>query len=109
AAQGAVGIECLSEAPEVTARLAVLNDPLCDTALRAERAFCSALGASCTSPVAALATLDGDEVHLTARVAAPDGTQLLEETLHGPDADVLGEHVAQALIERGARELLELS
>ncbi|MEM6641168.1 MAG: hydroxymethylbilane synthase, partial [Pseudomonadota bacterium] len=61
AAQGAVGIECLSDAPEVTARLAVLNDPVCDTALRAERAFCSALGASCTSPVAALATLDGDE------------------------------------------------
>ncbi|MEO1575564.1 MAG: hydroxymethylbilane synthase [Pseudomonadota bacterium] len=108
AAQGAVGIECRSDAADVTERIAVLNDPACASVLAAERSFCLALGASCTSPVAALATLDADQVHLTARVAAPDGTTLLEESLEGPDPNVLGEHVANALIERGARELLDL-
>lgn len=107
AAQGAVGIECLSNADDVTARIAVLNDDACATALAAERSFCLALGASCTSPVAALATLDGDQVTLTARVAAPDGSTLLEESAHGHDAAALGHELAGRLLERGAQAIIE--
>ncbi|MFK8014959.1 MAG: hydroxymethylbilane synthase, partial [Gammaproteobacteria bacterium] len=106
AAQGAVGIECLSNAEAVTSRLAVLNDTACATALAAERSFCLALGASCTSPVAALATLDGDDVTLTTRVAAPDGSTLLEERVRGGNANALGEQAAAALIDRGALALI---
>ena len=107
AAQGAVGIECLTSARSVTDRLTVLNDRACATALAAERAFCLALGASCTSPVAALATLDGDEIALTARVAAADGTTLLEHQARGDDAAALGKQAAAALIERGALALID--
>ncbi len=107
AAQGAVGIECLSDAAHVIERVTVLNDDACATALAAERSFCLALGASCTSPVAALATLDGDQVTLTARVAAPDGSTLLEETAQGNDASALGNQVASRLLERGAQAIIE--
>ncbi|MFK7887344.1 MAG: hydroxymethylbilane synthase [Gammaproteobacteria bacterium] len=109
AAQGAVGIECLSDAAAVTKRIAVLNDDACARALAAERSFCLALGASCTSPVAALATLHDNEVSLTARVAAPDGTTLLEETTRGDDGGTVGEQTAKALIDRGALALLDIA
>jgi hydroxymethylbilane synthase len=109
AAQGAVGIECLSDDSRVTNYLSVLNDEACAIALAAERSFCLALGATCTSPVAALATIDEGTVTLTARVAAADGSTMLEERLHGDDAAALGEQIAHALIKRGAQALIELT
>ncbi len=109
AAQGVVGIECLADRDELRAILGRLND---DTALAttlAERSIARVLQASCQSPVATYAFVDGDALTVTALVALPDGSESLRDTITGSadDAGQLGERLAARMIENGARELLD--
>ncbi len=109
AAQGVVGIECLENATELRAVLAQLNhDPSVRTTL-AERAIARVLGASCQSPVATFATIDGDVMTVTALVAMPDGTESIRDNVsgHADNAEILGEELAARLLESGAADMLE--
>jgi hydroxymethylbilane synthase len=45
----------------------------------AERAFTRALGASCHSPVAALAILDDGELGMRAQIFSEDGTEMIQD------------------------------
>ena len=75
-----------------------------------ERAVAKRLQASCQSPVASFATLDGDRIELRALVASPDGSTIICETLTGPanDAENLGIAVADSLLKQGAGQFLGL-
>jgi hydroxymethylbilane synthase len=109
AAQGVVGIECLETATELRAVLAQLNhDPSVRTTL-AERAIARVLGASCQSPVATFATVDGDVMTVTALVAMPDGSESIRDSVSGDagNAEQLGEELAARLLESGAADMLE--
>ena len=108
AAQGVLGIECLENNIELRAVLAKLSDPVTVQTTTAERAIARVLQASCQSPVAAFASIDGNELALTALVAHPDGSPSIRETITGDpaDAEQLGEKLAARLLESGARELL---
>ena len=109
AAQGVVGIECLESANELRAVLAKLNHDASVRTTLAERAIARVLEASCQSPVATFATIDGDQMTVTALVAMPDGTELIRDSISGPadDAERLGEELAARLLESGAAALLE--
>lgn len=109
AAQGVVGIECLENATELRAVLAQLNH---DTSVRttlAERAIARVLEASCQSPVATYATIDGDSLSVTALVAMPDGSEFIRDSINGStdDAEQLGEQLARRLLDNGAAQMLE--
>jgi hydroxymethylbilane synthase len=82
-AQGAVGIE--ARADDVTARDALAAIGCRDTAacVRAERALLAALGADCHAPVAALATIDGDALALSATLFAEDGSAQVSGSARG--------------------------
>lgn len=105
-AQGALAVECRSDDEATRAVI----DPLCCAdsyaCAAAERRVLATLEAGCTAPVAAYATIDGGTITLTAGVYALDGSGHLTETKTGTDADALGVEVAQALLERGAAELM---
>jgi hydroxymethylbilane synthase len=107
-AQGVIGIECLQERDDLRALLARLNHPATALTTTAERAVARYLGASCRSPLASYATLDGTAITLTALVASVDGTTLLRENVTGPpeNGDDLGARVGKRLLERGAADLL---
>ena len=109
AAQGVIGIECLSGRADLRAVLGELNDPRTAQTTLAERSIALALQANCQSPVATYATIDRDEMELTALVAMPDGSRHLRESLRGPadDAKTIGERLAEKLLGLGAAELLE--
>lgn len=109
AAQGVVGIECLENASELRAVLAQLNHPTSVQTTLAERAIARVLEASCQSPVATYAVVDGAALTVTALVAMPDGTESIRDSVNGDagDAEALGELLAGRLLERGAAELLE--
>ena len=109
AAQGVLGIECLEDNAELRATLAKLSDPVAVQTTTAERAIARVLNASCQSPVAAFATIEGQKLVLTALVAHPDGSVSLRETISGDavDAEQLGESLAARLLDNGARELLD--
>ena len=109
AAQGVVGIECLEEATELRAVLSQLNHPDSVRTTLAERAIARILEASCQSPVATFAAVDGDTMTVTGLVATPDGGESIRESVTGPasDAEQLGERLGGVLLDRGAATLLD--
>ncbi len=109
AAQGVVGIECLENATELRKVLAQLNHARSVQTTLAERAIARVLQASCQSPVATYAVIDGDALTVTALVAMPDGSRSIRDSVSGKaaDAEMLGEALARRLLDRGAAELLE--
>lgn len=111
AAQGVVGIECLTDRSELRAVLRKLDDETTVKTTLAERAIARTLQASCQSPVATYAVIQGDSLEVTALVALPDGSQSIRDTISGDPANAaqLGETLALRLIDRGAQELLEVA
>jgi hydroxymethylbilane synthase len=82
-------------------------------AVIAERAFLAGLGGGCSVPVAAYAQWENNWLVLRGRVSAPDGTQQIEvdsTTTAGdvPTAYAAGVTLAQAALEKGAKELMGL-
>jgi hydroxymethylbilane synthase len=82
--QGALCIERRAEDPATARWLAPLHDR--ETAIRvaSERGVLQAVGGSCQLPVAAHATSDGDELHLRALLAEPDGSRLRKRETRRP-------------------------
>jgi hydroxymethylbilane synthase len=108
--QGVMGIECRSDAEAVKQCISVLNDAPAQTCVLAERAMNAALGGGCTVPLAGFATLESGGLRLRALVGRMDGTQTLRAEAHGDSNEpiALGQAVAQELLAKGARALLDL-
>jgi hydroxymethylbilane synthase len=77
--QGALGIECRTDDDECMQLLKLLDDAASRAAVQAERAFARALGGSCHSPVAALATVKQNQVHLIAEILSADGKEKVRD------------------------------
>jgi hydroxymethylbilane synthase len=105
--QGALALEARPDGP-TAALVARLDDPVTASATVAERAVLAALGGDCKTPIAAHATIAGDELRLRALVARPDGTRVVEGETSGrvADAAALGRALAGDLLARGAGEIL---
>lgn len=108
AAQGVIGIECLESRSELRDVLAKLNHEPTVQTTAAERAIARTLQASCQSPVATHAVIENSSLTVTALVAMPDGSQSIRDTVSGPtqDAELLGQELANRLLEQGAAEVL---
>ena len=106
--QGALGIECVADRPEVAALLAPLADPATAACVRAERTVSRALGGSCSLPLAAFAELVSGGIRLRALVASADGRRVLRSELSGADPEDIGNRVAQELRRQGADQILGL-
>jgi hydroxymethylbilane synthase len=104
--QGALGLQCREEDKAVQGLLARLNEPAAFRCVTAERALMDALGGGCSVPLGAYAQIQGEEILLSAVVAAPDGSALVRQSASGPDPVKLGRRVARMLRESGAGELL---
>ncbi len=109
AGQGAVGVTCRSDDAATLARLAAIGHAPTEAEVTAERAVLARLDGSCHTPIAALARVDGDNLSLDAMVLTPDGSQQIAASNQGPVADAtrLGDAVGTALLDQGARAILE--
>ncbi|TVQ18477.1 MAG: hydroxymethylbilane synthase [Leptolyngbya sp. DLM2.Bin15] len=107
--QGALGIECRSNDPDILALLTVIEHR--PTALRcyAERAFLRELEGGCQVPIGVNTSFDGDTLTLTGLVASLDGKRLVKDTLSAPSAEAesLGVQLAQSLRNQGAQDILD--
>jgi len=108
AAQGVIGIECLARCQELREVLLLLEDPVSKFTTTAERAVAATLDANCQSPVASYAEVNDTVLTIDALVASPDGSKILRQRITGDvvDAELLGNQVANALLQLGAKELL---
>ena len=105
--QGALAIECRAGS-EVAAILATLDDPATRACVTAERTLLNVLEAGCTAPVGALADLAEDELYLRAVACAPDGSDVIRQSLTGPltEPEELGRRLAAILLDDGAKDLM---
>jgi len=107
--QGALGIELRRDDTELFAGLQFLHHPQTAMAVAAERAFLLRLEGGCQVPIGAYATLSATTIHLSGLIASVDGSQLIRDTITGPaeQADQLGTALAETLLARGGKALLD--
>jgi hydroxymethylbilane synthase len=74
-AQGAIGIEVRSGDRRIRTLVGAIDDRPTRLCVTAERRLLEGLGGSCRSPVAALAVLEGDSIHLRAEILTEDGRE----------------------------------
>ncbi len=110
AGQGAMAIEIAerSDGLDLHALLAPLNHTATAQAVAAERKVSKVFGGSCQIPLAAFATVDGDQMRLRAMVATPDGSRMASAEVSGPASapEQLGEQVAVLLRAQDAEAIL---
>jgi hydroxymethylbilane synthase len=107
--QGALGIETRMEDEEVEKRIRFLNDEASSIAISGERAFLKRLGGGCQVPIAAFGRTIGDILQIDGLVGTIDGKWLVRHHMEGPakEAELLGTQLAEVLLNKGAREILE--
>ncbi|MGD1071921.1 MAG: hydroxymethylbilane synthase [Bryobacteraceae bacterium] len=106
--QGALAVETLEDSAGYEA-CAPLDDPWTRLPVSAERAMLAELGGGCQVPIGAYGTLENTEMFLTGAVFAPDGSAMIRYTATGECSrpSELGRNVAQVLLNRGARAILD--
>jgi hydroxymethylbilane synthase len=109
--QGALAVTARSDDPAAAAAASAVQHSATARAVAAERAFLRTLEGGCQVPVAAHATLRGDQLHLHGRVVALRGERGVEgqdssAARDEPAADDLGVRLAERLLEQGAASIL---
>lgn len=108
--QGTIVLEGRADDERALSAAGALTDPPVAPCLAAERALVRELGASCHTPLGALATPvpNAEDLILTAWVGLPDGSAWARDELRGPAAEpeALGREVGQRLRAAGAEEIL---
>ncbi len=106
--QGALAIET-REAGEAADACAELDDAATRAAVDAERAVLRTLGGGCQVPIGAHATIEGESLHLSGIVGAPDGSRIVRREASGRVADAvrLGEELGRGLLVGGGAEILK--
>lgn len=106
--QAALAVETRRD-DEATSRIvARLNHGPTRRAVTAERRLLSDLSGGCLAPIAALATVQGEQLALRAVVLSPDGKQRLVAEVDGPadQPDAVGSEAAKRLRGDGAEAII---
>ncbi|WP_405405439.1 hydroxymethylbilane synthase [Paracoccus sp. Ld10] len=109
-AQGAIGIERRADDHDCAALLAAINDPVTGIRIAAERSFLRRLDGSCQTPIAGLATLDGDHLTLRGEILRPDGSEVVASARTGlaSDGPLMGVELAEDLLSRAGPGFLHV-
>jgi len=107
--QGMLGVEARVADRRVLEALQGLDDVTARAEALAERAFLRRLGADCHTPVAGLARHAGAVVEMDGLVSSLDGRTMIRSRASGVAgrAEAVGESLADDLLTRGARALLD--
>lgn len=107
--QGAVGVECRADDIQTQKLLKTIDDKETHIRVSAERAMNNHLNGSCQVPIGSYATLTGKKLTLQGLVGEPDGSKIIADEIIGSpeNAEILGKTLAQRLLDRGAKEILE--
>jgi len=106
--QAALGIEIVCDA-EVERLVSILNDEDAIIETRVERDFITVLQGGCQVPIGVNAQINGDSLHVKAILGLPDGSEMLTEEMSVTRLEyaTVGKALAQKVLDRGAKALLE--
>ena len=107
--QGALGIECVEDKPEVLEIIKVLEHTTTSRRCLAERAFLRELEGGCQVPIGVNSQISNEELTLTGMVASLDGKRLIRDQATGSAADPesIGIELAGKLKQQGAGAILK--
>jgi hydroxymethylbilane synthase len=111
--QGALAIEVRASDGALAERIhALFADASTEIAVRAERAFLRTLRGGCQAPVGAHATYAHGLLHMTAAIAAADGSDIVRgsvdrELTVPAEAETLARELALRLLDEGGAALLD--
>jgi hydroxymethylbilane synthase len=107
--QGAVGIECRVDDERILSLIEPLNHSETSTCVQAERAMNHRLEGGCQVPIAGFALLDDWNLSMRGLVGRPDGQLMIRGEVqgHSDQAEQLGIQLAEDLLARGAKEILQ--
>jgi hydroxymethylbilane synthase len=107
--QGALGIECRADDPEVLELLKGLEHQPTAWRCLAERSFLRNLEGGCQVPIGVNTSIEGDRLTMTGMVASLDGQRLIKDSIDGAaiEAEQIGIDLANRLRQQGASEILE--
>lgn len=108
AGQGALAVEIRADDERTRSLVEPVNHEPSWAAATAERAFMARLGAGCHVPAAAYAQVGDDELWLRGLVSSHDGQSIIRSERRGSSdkAAMIGDSVAEDLLDRGADKLL---
>jgi hydroxymethylbilane synthase len=108
-AQGAIGVVTREGDADMRDLLQPLNDAATETAVTCERAFLAELDGSCRTPIAGLATVDGEAIHFRGLILSPDGAEWHEVEITGSiaEADALGRRAGEDVRTRAGPAFIE--
>jgi hydroxymethylbilane synthase len=107
-AQGVIGIECRLERSDLRELLLQTEHAETKQTTLAERAVTERLEATCHSPLASYATINGDILTLQSLAANADGSTIIREEIRGAPTEgaALGLELGERMLALGAAELL---
>lgn len=108
-AQGAIVV--ISRASDIETNRACegMNDPQTAFCTMTEKAFLRTLLGGCSTPISALAEIEGGEIFFRGNLLSPDGKQKveIEKILPMTRADGLGREAALEILARGGKEVMK--
>lgn len=107
--QASLAVEVRSGDGDILEMVSSVNDHGAACEIQCERSFMHALGGGCQVPVAGSATVTGERITLTGMVASLDGKTCYRETRTAglEERELLGRELAETLLDRGARGILD--
>ncbi|MBP1711650.1 MAG: porphobilinogen deaminase [Deltaproteobacteria bacterium] len=108
--QGALGLQIRKTDTELLKFLAKLNHAQTAMEVSAERSYLRALGGGCRLPIAAYGLIEKQRLTLEGLLAAPNGSSVIRDKVWGElgEAEELGRKLADMILEKGGRKLLDL-
>ncbi len=108
--QGALGIECVEQKPEVLEIIKILEHEPTSQRCLAERSFLRELEGGCQVPIGVNSEVNSQELVLTGMVASLDGKKLIRDSKKGDknNPEAIGKELANELKSQGAMEILEV-
>lgn len=108
-AQGAIMVVCRAKDQKVYDACNKLNDINTEIAVKAERAFLSALMGGCSTPISALAIVKNNSILFKGNIVLPDGSQKaeVEKIFSIADYTEAGNIAAEELLSNGGEEIVK--
>ena len=106
--QGVIVVQCRDQDHGARELLDAINCQQTALQVGAERGVVAALGGDCRMPLAALARHEDGQIRLDARLTSPDGSECIDVTVSGADADSgrLGSQAGREILDRGGMRIL---
>ena len=107
AGQGALAIECRANDERILSLIQPLHDESTAQCVLAERELCRLLEGGCQVPIGGYAEWQDNAIYLRGLVANADGSVIIRAAARGHDPLLLGEQVADGLMQQGAKTILD--